>query len=209
MSSITFVTWNVRGFSSQTKKVKVFNHLNKLQADICLLQETHLSESDYNKIKSSNYSHLFSAHYNTKQRGVCILISKKISFVHNTVTDTPGSTISQSQRTLSPEYWSPAPAPHEQPFCIVTEDRTITARHQFESPGSFSRARERFEPSTHSSSTSTVTSSHFRKHRHHSFSHRSRQSHGQTSALLRIGGGLQRFPPVMCAGPGDATAPLL
>ena len=91
MSSITFVTWNVRGFGSQTKKVKVFNHLNKLQADICLLQETHLSESDYNKIKLSNYSHLFSAHYNSKQRGVCILINKKISFVHNTtITDPEG-----------------------------------------------------------------------------------------------------------------------
>jgi exonuclease III len=89
MSTINFVTWNVRGFGSQTKRIKVLNHLNKLQADICLLQETHLSESDHNKIKSSKYSHLFSAHYNTKQRGVCILISKKISFVHNTTVIDP------------------------------------------------------------------------------------------------------------------------
>lgn len=76
---ITFLTWNIRGFGSQTKTIKVLNHLNKLQADICLLQETHLSESDHNKIKSSQYNHLFLAHYNTKQRGVCILISKKTS----------------------------------------------------------------------------------------------------------------------------------
>lgn len=48
MSSITFLTWNVCGF-------EVLNHLNKLQGDICLLQETHLSESDHNKIKSSKY----------------------------------------------------------------------------------------------------------------------------------------------------------
>lgn len=90
MSSIKFLSWNVRGLGSQAKRIKVLNHLSKLQADICLLQETHLSELDQNKIKSSQY-HSYSAHYNTKQRGVCILINKKISYVHNTtITDPEG-----------------------------------------------------------------------------------------------------------------------
>ncbi len=53
------------------------NNLNKLQADICLLQETHLSDADQDKIKSK-YNHLFSAQYKTKQRGVSILISEKV-----------------------------------------------------------------------------------------------------------------------------------
>lgn len=78
MSSINFLTWNVRGIGSHAKKVKALNYLNKLQADICLLLETHLSDSDQDKIKSSKYNHLFSAHYNTKQRGLCIVISNKI-----------------------------------------------------------------------------------------------------------------------------------
>ncbi len=46
MSSINFLTWYVRGIGSHAKKVKVLNHLNKLQADVCLLQETYLSDSD-------------------------------------------------------------------------------------------------------------------------------------------------------------------
>ena len=71
--------------------MKVFTHLNDLQADICLLQETHLSDSDQNKLKSSQFTHSFSSHYNSKQRGVCILINKRISFIHNaTITDPEG-----------------------------------------------------------------------------------------------------------------------
>lgn len=69
----------------------MFDHLNKLQADICLLQETHLAKSDCNRIKSPQYNQVFSANANTKQRGVCILIHKKISFIHNTtIADTEG-----------------------------------------------------------------------------------------------------------------------
>lgn len=37
------------------------NHLARLPADICLLlQATHLSESYYHKLKSSQFNHLFS-----------------------------------------------------------------------------------------------------------------------------------------------------
>lgn len=75
---------------TQAKKNKLFNQLTSLQADICLLQETHLSESDNIKLKSSQFTHSFSAHYNKKQRGVCILISKLISFIHNTTVTDPG-----------------------------------------------------------------------------------------------------------------------
>lgn len=91
MAPLTFLTWNIRGGGSQAKRIKVFNHLDNLKADICLLQETHLSESDYTRFKPTQFSHLFSAHYNTKQRGVCILIRKNISFTHNTtITDPEG-----------------------------------------------------------------------------------------------------------------------
>ena len=48
MSSIKFVSWNIRGIGSSAKRTKILNHLNKLQADICLLQETHLSETEHN-----------------------------------------------------------------------------------------------------------------------------------------------------------------
>lgn len=89
MSSLTFVTWNIRGIGTQTKRTKVLNHLNDLKADICLLQETHLSDSDQDKFKSAQFSNSFSAPYNSRQRGVCILINKRVSFVHNTTIADP------------------------------------------------------------------------------------------------------------------------
>lgn len=91
MAPLTFLTWNIRGVGSQAKRVRVLNHLVNLKADICLLQETHLSDSDYTRIKSTQFSHIYSSHYNSKQRGVCILINKRISFTHNTtITDPEG-----------------------------------------------------------------------------------------------------------------------
>ena len=89
MSTVKFVTWNIRGIGSQTKKIKVLNHLDSLHADISLLQETHLSKLNSNKLKTSQFTHLFTAHYNSKQRGVCILINKRISFIHNTTIADP------------------------------------------------------------------------------------------------------------------------
>lgn len=51
ISSITFLTWSICGFGSQTKKIKVLNLLNKLKADMCLLQETERIRIRYYKIK--------------------------------------------------------------------------------------------------------------------------------------------------------------
>ena len=66
MFSITVLTWNVPRLGCHAKK-------------------TQLAKS--NQIKSSKYHHLFSTHYNTKQKGV--LISKDVSFVHNTTVTAP------------------------------------------------------------------------------------------------------------------------
>jgi len=91
MLPLKFLTWNIRGIGSQAKRMKIINHLHKLQADICLLQETHLTDSDQNKLKSPQFTHVFSSTYNSKQRGVSILINNKVSFFHNsTITDTEG-----------------------------------------------------------------------------------------------------------------------
>lgn len=51
MSHLKIVSWNVRGINSPAKRSKILNHLKKLKADICLLQETHLLESEHKKLK--------------------------------------------------------------------------------------------------------------------------------------------------------------
>ncbi|KAK3560466.1 hypothetical protein QTP86_009626 [Hemibagrus guttatus] len=58
-----------------------------------------------------------------------------------------------------------------------------------------------------SRSRSDITRCHFRKHHHRFFCAAVRQSHGPTSTLLWLGGGLQRVHPAMLPGPGDATTP--
>ena len=82
---------NVRGMGTQLKRQKVFEHLNKLQADIVLLQETHTSTTAHHTLTTSHFPHTFSACYNSRQRGVAILIRNKIQFSCNdTITDPEG-----------------------------------------------------------------------------------------------------------------------
>ncbi|XP_054631650.1 E3 ubiquitin-protein ligase znrf1 isoform X1 [Dunckerocampus dactyliophorus] len=91
MNSLQFVTWNVRGVGSIEKRQKMFNHLKNTQADIVLLQETHMSKSAVHTLHSPQFPHTYLASYNSKQRGVAILINRRVNFtLHNTITDTEG-----------------------------------------------------------------------------------------------------------------------
>lgn len=60
------------------KNKKVINHLLKLKAGICLLQETQLNNSEQQILTGTQYNQAYSATYNNKQRGVSILISERI-----------------------------------------------------------------------------------------------------------------------------------
>ena len=88
MTTLRFVTWNVRGVGSYEKRLKVLNHLNNLQADIVLLQETHIPKTEQ-KLSSPHFPHISLASYNSKQRGVAILINRKINLNHISSTVDP------------------------------------------------------------------------------------------------------------------------
>lgn len=71
--------------------MKIFNHLLNLKADICFLQETHLTNSEQHYLKMKHYDQIFSSTYNSKQRGVSILVSKNITLTHSsTISDPEG-----------------------------------------------------------------------------------------------------------------------
>lgn len=90
MSMLRFVIWNVRGIGSREKRLKIFKQLKELQADIVLMQETHLSDKT-NTLASPQFPHVFSASYNSKQRGLAILMHKIINFTNiNSITDPEG-----------------------------------------------------------------------------------------------------------------------
>uniref|UniRef100_A0A3Q1BAU0 exodeoxyribonuclease III n=1 Tax=Amphiprion ocellaris TaxID=80972 RepID=A0A3Q1BAU0_AMPOC len=108
MFKFNIVAWNVHGIRSQTKRVKIMDYVSKLKADILLLQETHLLQSEEKCLSDSNYSIIFSSCYNSRQRGVSILVHKRIPFTLNsTVTDSEGRyIIIQATIYLAPQHLS-------------------------------------------------------------------------------------------------------
>ena len=87
--TLNLITWNVRGIRARPKRTAIINHLTKLKADICLLQETHLSNSESHMLQSQQFNQVFSATYNRRQRVVCILVNKRIPLIHHSTITVP------------------------------------------------------------------------------------------------------------------------
>ena len=78
---IKILSLNVNGLGNPAKRAKVMSKLKKEKAQICFLQETHLSKTEHEKLKRFGFrKSYFSSHTNTRQRGVAILISNSIDF---------------------------------------------------------------------------------------------------------------------------------
>ena len=56
MQTLNLITWNVRGFHTTSKRIQIINHLIKLKADICFLQETHLTNKEPHRTSIANNS---------------------------------------------------------------------------------------------------------------------------------------------------------
>lgn len=73
------------------KRSKIFSHLKRLNPDIVFLQETHLQDTHHCKLRYSWVGETFHSTFNSKARGVAILISKKVDFmVSKTIEDKNG-----------------------------------------------------------------------------------------------------------------------
>lgn len=91
MLQLNLVSWNVHGVRSQAKKLKILDYVTKLKADILLLQETHLLKTEENSLIDSNYNQCYSSSFNSRQRGVSILVHKRVQFtLTNMLTDPEG-----------------------------------------------------------------------------------------------------------------------
>ena len=91
MGALRLVTWNVNGAGSREKRLKIFYQLKRLQADVVLLQETHRPATAIDELKTAEFPNVFAACYNSRQRGVAILLHKNVTFtVLNTVIDPEG-----------------------------------------------------------------------------------------------------------------------
>ncbi len=77
LNKVTVSCWNVDGLNSPVKRMRILCHLAKLQSEIALLQETHLTQAEAAKLKQKWVGQVYHSGFNSKSRGVAILVHKK------------------------------------------------------------------------------------------------------------------------------------
>ena len=77
---------NVNGLNAPTKRNRLAECIQKQDAYVCCLQETHFRPRDTYRLKVRGWKKTFHANGNEKKAGVAILVSDKIDFKIKTVT---------------------------------------------------------------------------------------------------------------------------
>uniref|UniRef100_A0A3P8SZA0 Reverse transcriptase domain-containing protein n=1 Tax=Amphiprion percula TaxID=161767 RepID=A0A3P8SZA0_AMPPE len=86
MGSLKVISYNVKGLHSPIKRKKILNQLRKINCQIAFLQETHLSDTEHDKLKKSWADKVFySSHQSGRRRGVSILIHRRVNFLSSLV----------------------------------------------------------------------------------------------------------------------------
>lgn len=80
---IKIISYNVNGVLNVIRMNKILTKLRKEKAQIALLQETHMSQTDHLRLKRKGFKHVFSSSDKSKhKRGVAILISGVLNYEH-------------------------------------------------------------------------------------------------------------------------------
>lgn len=79
-SQLNLISWNVRGINSPIKRRKILTYLKRQSTDVIFIQETHLSDAEHVKLRRDWVGHVYHSSFNSKARGVAILINKKLNF---------------------------------------------------------------------------------------------------------------------------------
>lgn len=77
---IKLITYNVNGLGNPVKRSKIMTKLKKEEIEVALLQETHLSQTEHEKLKKWKFKLFSSSCSKTSKRGVAILISNRLTF---------------------------------------------------------------------------------------------------------------------------------
>ena len=93
-TNLNVFSMNVRGFGNRVKRRDVFLWLKQHKYDICCLQDTHISESMINVVRSEWGGECVFSCLNSCSRGVAVLFSNSIEFkIHSKCVDTEGNYI--------------------------------------------------------------------------------------------------------------------
>uniref|UniRef100_A0A803J3S5 exodeoxyribonuclease III n=1 Tax=Xenopus tropicalis TaxID=8364 RepID=A0A803J3S5_XENTR len=106
MDNIKIISWNVNGINSPIKPKRILQELKKYDADIALLQETHLNADENQKLCSSWVAENIYSPAINKKGGVSILFDKKLNFqLINTTKDNSGRFI-HAEIFLQNQSWN-------------------------------------------------------------------------------------------------------
>lgn len=78
---VRFITWNINGSHNPAKRKKCLSYLRSQQADVALLLETHLVDTEIAKFKIGWVGQIFHSSYTSNKCGVAILVHKNRNFV--------------------------------------------------------------------------------------------------------------------------------
>ncbi len=81
----------MKGLNGPIKRSKVLTHLKLQKPDVVFLQETHLRLKDQCRLQTRWTSHIFHSNFDSRSRGVAILINKTVHFsIDNVISDMNG-----------------------------------------------------------------------------------------------------------------------
>lgn len=83
MSSLKFISYNVRGLRANVKRRKIMRYLNCRKYDVVFLQETHSNESDQNLWQNEYGGKTYYAHGSNGSKGVGIWLRKNSNVIVN------------------------------------------------------------------------------------------------------------------------------
>lgn len=91
MSDLKVVSLSVKGINHVIKRQKILGFLKKEKCQVAFLQETHLTDLEHIKLRRSWVGQVFYSSYNSKSRGVAILLHRSLPFtLDKTMTDKEG-----------------------------------------------------------------------------------------------------------------------
>lgn len=79
--TLKVISLNVNGILNPTKRRQILTKMKRENAQIVLLQETHLTSLEHEKLKRMGFLRVYYSSYNSgHRRGVATLISQQVSF---------------------------------------------------------------------------------------------------------------------------------
>ena len=88
-SSLNISSFNCRGIRDKTKRILIFNWLQKSYPGIILLQETHSVKEDEKQWKKEWEGQIYFSHGTSNSKGVAILISPNLDLKFSNIINDP------------------------------------------------------------------------------------------------------------------------